>query len=232
MKRWDILWTMCLVATGLFAQTQPKDWAKFARYEQENVALLASGTTPDAVFMGNSITERWAKYRPDFFAQHNFVGRGISGQTSAEMLVRFRQDVLQLHPKTVLIMAGTNDVALNNGYIALENIVGNIRSMCELAQLHGISPVICSVPPAVRFGWRKEVEHPEQTIERLNAMLRQCAEQMGIPYLDYWSSLADERHGLPPKWTADEVHPNPECYAEIFEPLALKMIGETLKNRK
>ena len=115
--------------------------------------------------MGNSITDNWALMDSVFFAEHRFVGRGISGQTSAEMLVRFRQDVIGLSPEAVVIMAGTNDLAQNNGYIALENILGNIASMCELAKLHKIRPILCSVLPAYRFGWRQEVPAADRIIE-------------------------------------------------------------------
>lgn len=217
--------------TTLSAQDPPKDWAKFGFYAEANAELKASGQVPDAVFLGNSITAGWARRDPKFFAENNFVGRGIGGQTTSEMLVRFRQDVLELHPQVVLIMAGTNDIAMNNGYISLENALGNIVSMVELAQLHGIRVILCSVPPAVQFRWRKELQ-PAQTIVQFNGMIRSYAEEHGIPYLDYWSSLVDERGGLPPKWCNDEVHPNTECYIEVFEPLALGAINQLLGTQK
>ena len=223
-----------LTGPGARAQEQPeapKDWAKFGFYADQNEALKATGVAPDAVFMGNSITAGWARRDPQFFTRNNFAGRGIGGQTTAEMLVRFRQDVLELHPKVVLIMAGTNDIAMNNGWISLENALGNIVSMCELAKLHGIEVILCSVPPAFRFRWRPELE-PAQTIVQFNSMIRRYAEEQGICYLDYWSSLADERGGIPAKWCGDEVHPNTQCYIEVFEPLALAAVNRVLGTQK
>ncbi len=159
-----------------------------------------------------------------FFAEHRFVGRGISGQTSAEMLVRFRQDVIGLSPEAVVIMAGTNDLAQNNGYIALENILGNIASMCELAKLHKIRPILCSVLPAYRFGWRQEVPAADRIIE-LNGMIERYARENGISYVDYHSALKDGRNGLPEKYSGDGVHPNPECY-KIMEAIVLPVIDK------
>lgn len=137
-----------------------KGLANFGRYAEANAAIEQS---PDVVFMGNSITDNWAHMDPDFFAKNNFVGRGISGQTSSEMLVRFRRDVIDLKPEAVVILSGTNDVAQNNGYISPENTLGNIISMCELAKAHGIKVILCSITPTSKFGWRPEIE-PAQKI--------------------------------------------------------------------
>ncbi len=213
------------------AQEKPKDWARFYRYEKANAELAESGAKVDAVFMGNSITDNWAKYDPDFFTRNGFAGRGVSGQTTSQMLVRFRRDVLELKPRVVLIMAGTNDIAQNNGFITLENALGNIKSMCELARLHGIKVILCSVPPAFQFPWRKHIE-PARIIVEYNRMLREYAESEKIPYLDYYSSLADERGGMPEKWSSDGVHPNRECYVTVMEPLALKAVNKVLHTKK
>ena len=140
MKR--IFLSVVLIATAVCAAAQQKDWANFGRYAEANAAIEQS---PDVVFMGNSITDNWARMDPDFFAKNNFVGRGISGQTSSEMLVRFRRDVIDLKPEAVVILSGTNDVAQNNGYISPENTLGNIISMCELAKAHGIKVILCSI---------------------------------------------------------------------------------------
>lgn len=153
-----------------------------------------------------------------------------SGQTSSQMLVRFRRDVLDLRPRAVVIMSGTNDIAQNNGAISHENILGNIASMCELAKAHGIKVVLCSVPPAAEFRWRREMR-PAQAIAELNAMLREYAAGEGIYWLDYHSALADERGGMPCKWCADGVHPNMRCYAEIFEPMVLKAVNKVLRTK-
>ena len=236
MKR---LVTLCLalVACALvFAQKglppHQRDWAKFYRYEKLNAELLASGVRPDVVFMGNSITQNWAKYNPDFFKKNNFAGRGIGGQTTSHMLVRFRRDVIELNPRAVVIMAGINDIALNNGKITHENILNNIASMCELAKLHKIKVILCSVTPAVRFRWRPEVDFvPADEIIRLNKMIKEYAESHKIPYVDYHSALVDERKGMNRKYHKDEVHPNSLCYAEVLEPMILPVINKVLKTK-
>ena len=196
-----------------------EDWAKFYRYEQANDTLKVR---PRAVFMGDSITDGWAKKSPDFFSSNNFVGRGISGQTTSQMLVRFRRDVIDLSPKYVVILAGTNDIALNNGLISLENILGNLQSMCELARAHKIKPILCSVLPADRYRWRKEIK-PAGEIVKLNEMIRDYAKSARIPYIDYHSVLRDENNALPQKHAADGVHPNVECY-KIMEEIVVRYL--------
>ncbi|MBQ5836349.1 MAG: acylhydrolase [Alistipes sp.] len=236
MKR---LVTLCLALVAcafVFAQKglppHQRDWAKFYRYEKLNAELLASGVRPDVVFMGNSITQNWAKYNPDFFKKNNFAGRGIGGQTTSHMLVRFRRDVIELNPRAVVIMAGINDIALNNGKITHENILNNIASMCELAKLHKIKVILCSVTPAVRFRWRPEVDFvPADEIIRLNKMIKEYAESHKIPYVDYHSALVDERKGMNRKYHKDEVHPNSLCYAEVLEPMILPVINKVLKTK-
>ncbi len=226
MKRFYIL--LLLMFTIASAQAQHRDWANFGRYADANKSVVER---PDAVFMGNSITELWAQYDPEFFAKNNFVGRGISGQTTAEMLVRFRQDVIALNPRAVVIMAGINDIAMNNGYIALENIFGNIVSMCELAKAHKIKVVLCSITPCAQFGWRKELK-PAEPIRELNKMIRAYAEENKIYYLDYHSALTTEEGGLPEKWTFDGCHLNLECYRAINEPMVCEAIDKVLKVKK
>lgn len=201
------------------AVSSAQDWANFARYQGANSEVSSK---PKAVFMGDSITDGWASTDPDFFTDNDFVGRGISGQTTSHMLVRFRRDVVELAPEYVLILAGTNDIAKNNGDISLDNVLGNIKSMCEIAKANGILPVICSVLPADRFYWRPGVQ-PAQDIVRLNQMLREYADSMGLRYIDYYSVLADENGALPAKYASDGVHPNPECY-EIMEDIVLKAL--------
>ena len=236
MKRFFIC---CLLVTFSVsfasAQTQNKpskktDWAQFYRYEKANAELIASGKRPDVVFMGNSITQRWAGMQPDFFKEHNFVGRGISGQTTSEMLVRFRRDVIELNPRAVIIMAGINDIAQNNKKITHENILGNIISMCELAKLHKIKVLLCSVTPAVEFRWRKELK-PAEEIIRLNEMIKAYAKANKIPYVDYHSALVDERKGMNRKYHKDEVHPNKLCFEEVLNPIALEAIGKVLHKK-
>lgn len=226
MKRFFLVVIFSLLLLPLSAQH--KDWAKFGRFAEANKSVTER---PDAVFMGNSITELWAQYDPEFFAKNNFVGRGISGQTTAEMLVRFRQDVIALNPRVVVIMAGINDIALNNGYIAHENILGNIVSMCELAKAHDIKVILCSVTPCAQFRWRKELQ-PAEPIRELNKMIRAYAEENKIYYLDYHSALTTEEGGLPEKWTFDGCHLNLECYRAINEPMVCEAIDKVLKVKK
>ncbi|MBE6240364.1 MAG: acylhydrolase [Bacteroidales bacterium] len=200
--------SICLVSA--------QDWAKFGRYEKSNSEVTQK---PKAVFMGDSITDGWATKDPDFFSDNNFIGRGISGQTTSHMLVRFQRDVVDLAPKYVLILAGTNDIAKNNGDITLANVLGNIKSMCEIAKANKIKPVICSVLPADRFGWRPGVK-PAEEIVKLNKMLKEYADSQKIMYIDYYSVLADENGGLPAKHASDGVHPNLSCY-KIMEQIVL-----------
>lgn len=226
MKRIFLLVVLSISAIASYAQDH--DWAQFNRYAEANKSVTSR---PDAVFMGNSITDIWAGWDSEFFSRNNFVGRGIGGQTTSEMLVRFRQDVIDLNPKVVLIMAGTNDIARNNGYISMESMMSNIRSMCELAKLHKIKVILCSVTPCAQYPWRKHIDCAT-LIPQFNAMLKEYAEQNGIYYLDYYSALVDERGGIPQKWTTDECHLTLLAYREIMEPMACKAINKVLKTRK
>ncbi len=215
MKKTIII--ICSILCFNIANAQ--DWADFSRYENANTEVT---TTPKAVFMGDSITDGWAAQDQDFFISNNFLGRGISGQTTSHMLVRFRRDVIDHSPKYVVILAGTNDIAQNNGKISLENILGNIVSMCELAKANKIKPVICSVLPADRYGWRPGMT-PAQDIVKLNEMLKEYAASAHIKYVDYHSVLKDENNGLPAKHAKDGVHPNLDCY-KIMEEIILKAL--------
>ncbi len=222
---------LCAYAQKGLPRTQ-QDWAKFYRYEKLNAEVLASGVRPDVVFMGNSITQNWAKYHPDFFKENNFVGRGIGGQTTSHMVVRFRRDVLELKPRAVVIMVGINDIALNNGKITHENILGNIKSMCELAKLHKIKVILCSVTPAAAFRWRPNVDFvPADEIIRLNKMIKEFCKANKIPYVDYHSKLVDAQNGLMEKYQKDSAHPNAICYTEVLEPTVLPVINKVLKTK-
>ena len=176
----NLIITLAAALTAVTAAAQaPADWANFGRFEKENAALADH---PKVVLMGNSITEGWIAKRPDFFTENGYASRAISGQTTSQMLVRFRADVVELHPQVAVICGGTNDLAQNTGYISLEHILDNIQSMAELARANGIRPVLCSVLPAGDFPWRPGLE-PAQKIVRLNAMIRAYAEREGIPYV-------------------------------------------------
>ena len=151
-----------------------QDWARFSRYESENAQVKKQ---PVAVLFGDSITNNWAKEDNAWLQEHHFLGRGIGGQTTLQMLARFRTDVIELHPQYVAILAGINDIARNTGYIDVKNTFGNIVSMVELAQVNGIRPVLCTVLPAGEIGWRKEVGDPRPLIDSLNALIRQYAQE-------------------------------------------------------
>ena len=224
MKKYLLL----IVALGMLfcvrAQEKPKDWAAFGRYEKENATAPHHAK---AVFMGNSITDGWARKRPAFFSENGYIGRGIGGQTTSQMLVRFRRDVLELQPQSVVILAGTNDIALNGGYISLENTAGNIASMAELAQLHGIKVIICSVLPVYDYKWRPGLE-PADKIIALNKLLKEFAKKNKCVYVDYHSVMKDERNGLPEKYAADGVHPTDAGY-EVMESIIKPVIEKTIK---
>ena len=237
MKRlFLILTAVVMLAEFTIAQNKPlpktQDWAQFSHYQEKNAEIVDRVGKIDAVFLGNSITYGWVRRNPMFFENNNFVGRGISGQTTAEMLVRFRQDVVALKPRCVVIMAGINDIAGNNGYIALENVMGNIESMCELAKLHKIKVILCSVTPSARKTRYDASVLMSGEIIKLNEMIRSYAEANKIYYLDYHSALSDERGGMPTKWTKDALHPNTACYVSVLEPMVLEAVNKVLKTKK
>lgn len=194
-------------------QREAQDWAGLCRYRDENASLAASGRTPETVFFGDSITENWVKGDPDLFGER-VVGRGIGGQTSAQMLVRFRADVVALHPRRVQIMAGTNDVAGNGGPTTEDAWRNNIMAMVEMARAHGIEVVLASIPPATRFIWRPEIK-PAAQIVRLNQWLQDYAKREGIRYLDYHALLRAEGGTMRAEFSLDGVHPNRDGYAAM-----------------
>jgi lysophospholipase L1-like esterase len=213
------------------------DWAWLARYRDANAKLVPTLSAPRIVFMGDSITEGWVNMMPGFFKPGR-IGRGISGQTTPQMLVRFRQDVIALKPDVVHIMAGTNDVAGNTGTTSDLDIQNNFRSMTELAQAHGIKVVLASIPPAADFPWKKGL-HPGPRIQRLNAWLKDYARRSGAVYADYWSATHDGL-GFRSDLAYDGVHPSEKGYAAmapiaedaIRRALALRSPGTALKCAK
>lgn len=223
-----VLILACMLTSMPFWAEEQRDWAGFSRYAQENDSLLKAGTEVKVVFLGNSITQGWRDMRPQFFLEHGFIGRGISGQTSSEMLVRMRADVLDLHPQIVVILAGTNDIARNNGYISHKHILGNIRSMCELSRANGIQPVLCSLVPARAFYWNPQVMGAAGQIKTMNALIRAYADANAIPYVDYWSPMAAADGGLREGLSYDGVHPNDKGYA-IMEPIILNALKQLAK---
>jgi lysophospholipase L1-like esterase len=202
-----------------------RDFGQLCRYAAANAALVARGTRPLVVFMGDSITDNWINLQPDFFAR-GVVDRGISGQTTAQMLVRFRQDVIALHPRAVHIMAGTNDIAGNSGAATMATVQGHIQSMAELARAHGIRVILASVPPAFAFPWSPD-KKPAPQVRALNAWLKAYAARNGFTWVDYHAAMADAQGGMKPGLSSDGVHPTRQGYA-VMAPLARVAIRRAL----
>ena len=184
----------------------------------------------DAVFIGDSITQNWYSFHHDFFDKNGFIARGIGGQTSISVLCRFRQDVVQNHPKLVLIMIGTNDVAQNDGIISDENFLDNVASMCDLAKANGIKVLLCSIPPCDNLSWNQEVT-PGTDIIRLNGKLKEYAASEGIQYVDYYSALSNGKDGMKDEYTSDRCHPTPLGY-NVMERVAVQAINKALNTSK
>ena len=210
-----------------------QNWSEFANtgyYAKANLELkLHSKTENRVVFMGNSITEGWVFMRPEFFENRDYINRGIGGQTTPQMLLRFRPDVVDLNPKVVLILAGTNDIAGNTGYTSLDTIIGTIKSMAEIANANGIEVVISSILPAIEYLWKPGL-NPAPKIISINKELKAYAKQNNFIYLDYFTAMVDDNDGLKvPDYTAadDLVHPNVAGYL-VMEKLAEKAIETAL----
>jgi len=212
-----------------------QDWPNLKRYEKQNEEIINLKKFPKAVFMGNSITEGWRNTDPDFFRDNNFEGRGISGQTTPQMLLRFTQDVIDLRPEVVVILAGTNDLAGNTGFSTVKMITDNIKAMAQLAVANDIKVILSSILPVYSYPWRKDLK-PVSTIREINTWLENYALQNGHVYLDYFSVMADEKKGLKIEYSGDGVHPNEKGY-EVMKPMVLNAVNmliptdHTLKNR-
>ena len=216
---------ICLFFTSSILSAQ--DWAQLEHFSSANKELTNAKTNENrVVFMGNSITIGWSHHQPEFFEGKPYVNRGISGQTTPQMLVRFRQDVIDLNPKVVEILAGTNDIAGNTGPSSLEMIADNLMSMAELAEANDIKVVLCSVLPAFDYPWRKGLK-PNEKIPALNNMIEAYAKRKGYVYLDYFSAMTDGNNGLRQDLGSDGVHPNKKGY-ELLAPLAEKAIANAL----
>lgn len=204
-----------------------QDWPNFARYKDENLKLGSLKPGEDrVVFMGNSITEGWKDINPDFFKDRSYIDRGISGQTTPQMLVRFRADVVNLKPKVVVILAGTNDIAGNTGPSTLEMIEDNLASMSEIAGANNIKVVLCSVLPVYDYPWSPGLK-PAQKIVDLNKWIKEYAAKNNLAYADFFTPMADERNGLKKEYSEDGVHPNLEGY-KIMDPIVEKAIQQVL----
>lgn len=200
-----------------------KDWANLKKYATENKQLMQLHNANPIVLMGDSITEFWKVNDKDFFTSNNLINRGISGQTTPQMLLRFRQDVIDLKPSKVIILAGINDIAENTGPISLETVFSNIVSMVELAKASKIKVVLCSVLPSNKFNWNPKIE-PADKIVALNKMIKTYTLKNKIPFVDYYSSMVDANKGLDIKYGEDGVHPNLNGY-KLMESLLLTVLS-------
>ena len=182
-----------------------QDWAQLGRYQAANANLTSDPI--ELLFMGDSITEGWPQFRPEIFQNNPFVGRGIGGQTTPQMLLRFRQDVIALQPKKVILLAGINDIAENTGPTRLDQIMDNIKSMAEIAKANSVEMILCSVLPANSFPWRPEIV-PTQKVIDLNKKIQAYAKKQGLVYVDYYTPMVDRQGGLKANLGYDTVHPN------------------------
>ena len=201
------------------------DWPALSKYKKDNHELkLKSNSGKRIVFMGDSITEGWSGIYPDFFQNKNYINRGISGQTTPQMLIRFRADVVDLNPSIVIILAGTNDIAENTGPSNVKMITDNIFSMSELAMAHKIKVILCSILPVYTYSW-KDIPDPPSYIAEVNNMLKNYCVNHNLQYVDYFSSMANEKKGLGKELSEDGVHPNEKGYK-----IMSKIIQNVLEN--
>jgi lysophospholipase L1-like esterase len=228
MKNRKLIYSILILFTFMGGKAQAQDWPNLNKYQNENENLAPSAAGQKRiVFMGDSITEFWSTLNPEYFAGKPYVNRGISGQTTPQMLIRFRADVIALKPSVVVILAGINDIAGNTGPSTLEMITNNIFSMAELAKAHKIKVILCSVLPAFDFPWKPN-QNPAEKIILLNEMIQNYANTNGIEYLDYYSAMVDERKGLKNAYSNDGVHPNKTGY-KVMAPLAEAAIALVLQ---
>lgn len=215
---------LMLLASSL---AKAQDWPNLNHYHIANEKLKhdSSGHVK-VVYMGDSITDFWLGASPTFFTQNNYIDRGISGQTSPQMLLRFRADVLELKPKAVVLLCGINDIAGNTGPSTLEMIEGNITSMAELAKANKIKMILCSVLPANRFAWEPELQ-PADSVINLNNWIKDYAKTKHLSYVDYYPAMVNEQKGLKKEYSKDGVHPNKAGY-DVMEKLVQAVIKKTL----
>ncbi len=218
----------CILSLTLFLGTSvwAQDWPNMGRFKEANQKLIDQANDPErVVFMGNSITENWGKADPDYFTGH-FVNRGISGQVTPQMLIRFRSDVVDLKPAAVIILAGTNDIAGNKGPSSLKMILDNLKSMTEIAKSNNIKVLLCSVLPAYDYPWRPGKE-PNIKIQELNKIIKEYAKEANVTYVDYFSAMVNDKNGMKKALTKDGVHPTSAGY-DIMRPIINRAIKETL----
>lgn len=225
--------TKLIILFSLFIaiSANAQDWPNINHYAKANENLPEpTAGKKRVVYMGDSITDFWISNDSTFFKSNVYIDRGISGQTTGQMLLRFREDVINLKPAVVVILAGINDIAENNGPSKLEDVFGNIVSMAELAKANHIKVVISSVLPAAAFPWRPSID-PKEKVKTLNGWIKDYTAKNKFIYLDYFTAMVDENQGLPKTLSKDGVHPNLDGY-KIMEPLAQKAITQALESKQ
>ena len=225
-----IIVTLLLSGTSLVMTAQQKlnEMVNLERYAKDDQEILHQKDKKiDVVLIGNSITEGWVYQDSTFFKTNNYVGRGISGQTSPQLLLRFRQDVLDLKPKAVVINIGTNDIAENTGAYNPKFTLDNIKSMAELAQANGIKVILSAVLPVGKYPWSPEIKDVPQKIDELNKNIKAYASEKKFPYIDYNTAMRDEKGAMRAGLADDGVHPNMSGYV-IMEKLAKETIDKVV----
>ncbi|MFV0469515.1 MAG: SGNH/GDSL hydrolase family protein [Dysgonomonas sp.] len=229
MKKNLLLSLLLAIFSPYISAQKLNDMVNMGKYEKANSELAAPQKgVKRVVFIGNSITEGWVNSHPDFFTSNNYIGRGISGQTSPQLLLRFRQDVVALKPVAVVINVGTNDIAENTGNYSPGFTLGNIKSMVEIAKANNIKVILSSVLPADGFSWNKSITDATAKIEALNKEIQVYAKEQKLAYIDYNSSLRDDKGAMKAGYSKDGVHPNKEAYT-IMESVAKAVIDKVVK---
>ena len=205
-----------------------EDWANLSYYKEENLKLVREGTKEGIIFMGDSITEEWGRIMPEFFFNKQYINRGIGGQTTPQMLIRFRQDVIDLNPDAVVILAGTNDIAGNTGPSSVKMIIDNLMSMAEIASKQNIQVFMSSILPVFRYPWNKSIIDPFKKIAEINNFMKDFSNREKLVYVDYHSHMVDSRPGLKLELTTDEVHLNQAGYIVMSE-IINRVIRDRLK---
>lgn len=218
------------VALDYYRNKRHKDWFRLNAYAWMNSQLEVPKSGENrVVFLGNSITENWVHLRYKFFTENQYICRGIGGQTSSLLLLRFRSDVIDLHPRIVVINAGINDIAENTGEYDITFTMGNIKSMAQLANANGIKVILSSLLPTNGFGWRGGIENIPEKISELNEQIRSYADENGFYYLDYYTPMKAEDGSFISNYTFDGLHPNEEGY-KVMEVIVQKAINDVLNN--
>ena len=205
-----------------------EDWANLNYYKEENLKLVREGTKESIIFMGDSITEEWGRIMPEFFSNKQYINRGIGGQTTPQMLIRFRQDVIDLNPEAVVILAGTNDIAGNTGPSSVKMIIDNLMSMAEIASKQNIQVFMSSILPVFRYPWNKSIIEPFKKIAEINNFMKDFSNREKLVYVDYHYHMVDSRPGLKLELTTDEVHLNQAGYIVMSE-IINRVIRDRLK---